>query len=68
MERYCLPRSQEVYQTPWGPVRVKRVEGKGREPWLHPEYEDLKTIARKEKATLFAAEKMVKEFLSRGVK
>ena len=68
MERYCLPRSQEVYQTPWGPVRVKRVEGKGREPWRHPEYEDLKTIAKKEKVTLFAAERMVKEFLSRGLK
>jgi uncharacterized protein (TIGR00299 family) protein len=68
MERYCLPRSQEVCKTPWGPVRVKRVEGKGREPWRHPEYEDLKNIAKKEKVTLFAAEKMVKEFIGRGSK
>ena len=66
MERYCLPRSQRLFKTPWGPVRVKEVEGKGREPWLHPEYEDLKLIAKKEGVSLFAAEKMIKDFLIRS--
>ena len=67
MERYLLARDQKIVTTPWGEVRVKVIEGKGPDgSWIHPEYEDLRMIAERDKIPLIQAEKMVKEYLIRN--
>ena len=42
-QRYLLRREQATVHTPWGPVRVKSVDGR-----FKPEFEDLRTIAIRE--------------------
>lgn len=58
--RYTLRRSEEVTQTPYGPVRRKISRGYGvcREK---PEYEDLVKIAREQGKSLAQVREMLKE-------
>ncbi len=42
-QRYLLRRGQATVNTPWGPVRVKAVDGR-----FKPEFEDLRAIAIRE--------------------
>ncbi len=44
-QRWTLPRRLGSIPTPWGPLRVKRVEGPDG-PLLYPEYEDCQRLAR----------------------
>ena len=57
-DRYILRREEEIRQTPFGPVRVKRAEGYGvrREK---PEYEDLRRIALEQGVSLRQAREMI---------
>ena len=57
--RYVLRRGEEVRETPYGPVRVKRSEGYGvtREK---AEFEDLKRIARDADLTLREALELIR--------
>ena len=50
-ERYSLRREMREAQTPWGPVRVKTVEGWGTRRGK-PEYEDLARLAREKGLSL----------------
>ncbi len=58
--RYVLDRSERIVSTEYGPVRVKRAEGRGtvREK---AEYEDLAEIARKSGMSFSEAVKMVRD-------
>ncbi len=46
-ERLVLPRSSDVLETPWGPVRIKLAQLSEGETHIKPEYEDCHAIAVK---------------------
>ena len=56
--RYVLKRSEEIHETPYGPVRVKVSVGYGAEQ-RKAEYEDLARIARKANLTLDEVRELV---------
>ena len=47
-DRTVLAREETVLETPWGPVRAKRVVLPDGTVRTRPEYEDAATIARRE--------------------
>jgi pyridinium-3,5-bisthiocarboxylic acid mononucleotide nickel chelatase len=56
--RYVLPRTIELVDTPYGPVRVKRAELGGRTR-VQPEYDDLVRIARERTLALSEVTRVV---------
>jgi len=54
LRRLCLPRETEVFETPYGPVRIKTAGNASK-----PEYEDLARIARENDLTLRDAVKLI---------
>jgi hypothetical protein len=52
-QRWTLPREAGTVATPWGPLRVKKVEAPAG-PRLRPEYEDCRRLAREHAIPLAA--------------
>jgi len=61
--RYILDRSEEILDTGYGKIRIKRVSGYGTER-SKPEYEDLARVAREQGISIAEA----RELISRSIK
>ena len=62
-ERYILDRSEEILDTGYGKIRIKRVSGYGTER-SKPEYEDLARVAREQGISIAEARGLI----SRSIK
>lgn len=61
VNRIKLKRKIEHLETPYGLIKVKIFEGSGEETYFHPEYEDLKRIAKENGISLKEAEEFLRE-------
>ncbi|MGE5458839.1 MAG: nickel pincer cofactor biosynthesis protein LarC [Methanobacterium sp.] len=64
-ERLVLPRSMEVLETPWGPVRIKQAQLNEGEIRKKPEYEDCQAIAVKQGIPLLDVYAAIQRLLAR---
>ena len=62
VHREKLPREEQIVETPWGKMRIKKVELEGEELWL-PEYEECRRIARESGKPLLRVYREVEQFL-----